>query len=443
MATSKNFIERAFLRTLQAVNGEENEKEEEENEMEDMVEDEEEQEEITEEKPKRKKKKVVEEEEFEEEVEKPKKTKKKRKIIETEKEIEPEDPALEFDKFPGMVAVPIEEATDFFANLEGVSGKELKKRLTELYYKNRYYRAWLNKIYDAYKRAKLSGAQSVLLPPVPDEVKDIFKESKKDDDMSDKEYIREIMKLMGPYIAIGKALRGEDLEEKPTPQKSYETPMIEIEKPDGSIIRVPSWMGGSFGVFPNAAQPKQEDTELKEKLARIEERLANPFASIPQITVKGADGSEFSLPITFAKDLGLLPTNENKSDSGESEVMKVVERLANTVEKLQERLMNLPQPDELGKRALEKMKEERDFWMEILQPKPPEVRRESEIEKEKIRQMEETKREQERTKQKQWEVLKTILTEDEKKEEEKDLKQLGKSFLNKVTEEARKMNLQI
>ena len=134
----------------------------------------------------------------------------------------------DFEKYGvGPVTVPVREATEFMARLEEakVNPTTLRKSVTDLSHENKFWRdyamrthQWARDLKKRLDEAKKQGKAELDIPPFP-EAPFILQSSEgkapqpSKDTGGEDDYLKGFAKVIGPYIALGKYLKGDDGDE--------------------------------------------------------------------------------------------------------------------------------------------------------------------------------------------------------------------------------------
>jgi len=337
----------------------------------------------------------------------------------------PEAPEVEdFQKFGvGPVTVPVREATEFMARLEDakVTGTSLRKSVTDLSHENKFWRdyamrthQWAQDLKKRLDEAKKQGKADLEIPPFPDAPfilhqsedngKDRDKEKEKErererdrkNNTGDDDYLKGFAKVIGPYIALGKYLKGDGDESGSGSQKGRleEIMMIKRVEPDGTVMYIPSYMAPQFMPAPvnTPLLPSGTDEKIVNALADLAKSVAVLNERVRSVEAKPPAGDPISPLSSLRESIGLIG-------------------------------------------------EIRAALMPVTPTSAIEAR-EAGIEIERIKQQEETKREQFKAQNKMLDVYKDIITEDAQRGKASK-EQVGRDFLDKMTEEVKRISAEI
>ena len=346
-----------------------------------------------------------------------------------------------FQKFQGVgpVTIPVEEATEFMAGLEHqkLTTTDLRKKVTDLTYENKYWRAyalalleWQEKAKEKLSEAKAKGESEVTLPPLPRDV--VFHKGESEREEGDVQYMREFAKFIGPYIAIGKYLRESEGGSANSNANYAGLPSITKYDAEGNRYEIPIHYAGFFGITP-------------ETFSQAKANTPDFLTTMPTVKKVEPDGSTTFYPAWMYLQMQ-APSSHNP---GQEEALT---KLTDAIAKLHEKLSSLPSIERTANEARVKMKEDLNFFRELrdiftpTSPENQESKKKEALEIERIKQEEETKREKEKTQQRAFDTWSKLLTESEGEGEEKankrekELHEKGRAFIDKIMKKTKEIS---
>ena len=337
----------------------------------------------------------------------------------------PEAPEAEdFEKYGvGPVTVPVREATEFMARLEEakVNPTTLRKSVTDLSHENKFWRdyamrthQWAQDLKKRLEEAKKQGKVELDIPPFPaapfvlqqssTPSESSGKNKAEKGDADDDNYLKGFAKVIGPYIALGKYLKGDDDNDGAGKRRSMpdETMMIKRVETDGTVMYIPSYMAPQLLLpQPNQQLPVQGGTD-KEIVAAISE-LAKTVAVLNERVRSVETRPPAPAPAAAVSPVGTI------------------------------------------KEVIGLMTDIRNALMPVT-PSTFQEAREVELEKERIRQKEETRRAELASQDKLLNMYNNIITEDSQRgaqREKSNKEQVGRDFIDRMTEEVKKVSAEI
>lgn len=391
-------------------------------------------------------------------------------------DIKPDDLERTFEPVLGVsgVSAPVEDVTKFFAGLqkEKIPAVDQSKMITDLTYKNKHLQAYLGRLHEAYQEALKRGEKSVFFPPLPPELFTTGgseNAGSNSEDMEEAKYMKELMKMMTQHEMMMKI---QDRYMGGGKNDTEDKGIVELTYPDGSTYKGPAdraphlmsqGYGGNFGGFggqPQGGANQGNNDAMNERLARIEQAIANPFANEPKIefvTGTNEDGTPIvsKIPINAAERYGLIPKQTSQRPQNDEHTM-ILDNIVKNLIALSNRIDSIPTQEQVVDRILDA--EDRDAnrfdkqishfekLKNILNPTPthtnPETGlNETELAKERIKGETAFKLAKEEKEKQQWKTLQAIGSPDPETPVAPPIDQLeetGKEFLRKMQYQARR-----
>lgn len=377
---------------------------------------------LTEKRTKRKKEKEKEkEQEPEPEQEQEQEQKPEERMVDADStgETEPQE-VQDFEKFGvGPVTVPVRDATEMMARLEEakVSSTMLRKSVTDLSHENKFWReyalkthGWAQEIKKRLDEAKRHGKSELEIPPFPEAPFIITQQPQPgqqvprqtrsnrndDDDDDDKTYLKTLGKVLGPYLMLGKYLKEGDGKES-----QADATTIKRVDPDGTTSYIPAaWMHPGYA-YQQSQQPHPQNdrtaeiaaamTELTKTIAVLNEKVRTLESRPQQLATAAPTG------VAAANDMLSLFTNI------------------------------------------------RNILIPVTSQSASELQQ-AEVEKERIKQTEETKRKQIEAQNRMLGVYERIINvdmADPKASRPDDTAKLGRDFIDRATEEVKRLSAEV